>query len=121
MKISRRLTMAAAAVVSVGAAVAATPVAYSTAAIPQVCTERADGGSAVAYGLTLDQRVICFKVNRPSANKTLLSAGLLTAPDSALLGIDVRPSNGALYGLGDGGGIYLLDPLAGRPEMSRKF
>ncbi len=121
MKISRRLTMAAAAVVSVGAVVAGSPVTYSTAAIPRVCNERAEGGSEVAYGLTLDQRVICFKVNRPSANKTLLSAGLLSAPDSALVGIDVRPANGALYGLGDGGGIYLLDPLAVRPELKSRL
>ena len=121
MKISRRLSLAAVSFACIGTALTTNPVASSAATVPLVCTERADGGPAVAYGLTVDQRVICFKVNRPSVNKTLMSAGLLTAPDSALVGIDVRPANGAIYGLGDGGGIYLLDPLAGRPELKSRL
>lgn len=121
MKISRRLTLTAAVFASIGIGFVTQPVSSSAAGIPGVCSERAEGGSGLAYGLTSDQRVICFKVNRPSANKTLMSAALLASPDTALVGIDVRPANGALYGVGDAGGIYLLDPMAGRPELKARL
>lgn len=78
--------------------------------VPAICNERADGGPLVGYGLTTDQRVICFKVSRPSVNQTLLTApGKLTAPDTTLVGIDVRPANGQMYAVGDAGGIYELN------------
>ena len=91
------------------------------AAPPLVCTEKAEGGPLVAYGLTADQRLICFKLNRPSVNRTIMAPLSLAAPDTALVGIDVRPAGGAVYGLGNGGGIYLLDPAATKPELKSRL
>ena len=93
----------------------------NAASIPAVCSERGEGGSRVAYGLTADQRLICFKVNRPSASRTLFATAGLASPDAVLLGIDTRPSNGLIYGLGDGGGIYLLDLSEGRPILKSRI
>jgi Domain of unknown function (DUF4394) len=121
MKISRLLTISAAAFAALGAVILAAPAVSSAVSVPAVCSESAEGGTGLAYGLTADQRLICFKANRPSANRTLMSVALLSLPDTALVGIDVRPANGLLYGVGDGGGIYLLDPLAGRPELKARL
>ncbi len=93
----------------------------ATAVVPSSCTERAEGGPSTAYGLTSDQRIVCFKINRPSMGKTLLVGSQVMAPDSRLVGIDVRPASGALYGLGNAGGIYLLDPAAGRPQLTSRL
>ncbi len=120
MKTSRRIVMAVATFGVAGLGVLSNPTP-SFAAVPLACSERADGGADIAYGLTMDQRVICFKVDRPSVNKTLLSAAILSSPDSSLVGIDVRPANGLLYGVGNAGGIYLLDPTAQRPELKARI
>ena len=39
----------------------------------------------------------------------------LQVADAALVGIDYRPATGDLYGLGDQGGVYVLDD-ADRPR-----
>ncbi len=90
------------------------------AAAPARCTERANGGTEVAYGLTLDQRLICFKLNRPAENMTLMNTTGLTAPDTRLVGIDTRPASGAIYGLGNAGGLYVLDPNGTKPEFKAR-
>jgi hypothetical protein len=60
-------------------------------------------------GLTADQRLICFEENKPDGAETLgFVSGLVT--DTQLVGIDYRPAKSVLYGLGDGGGIYTIDP-----------
>ena len=121
MKTSRRMVIGVATLAFSGLAVLSEPVSSSAANVPGVCSERADGGSEIAYGLTMDQRVTCFKVNRPSVSKTLMSAAILSSPDTSLVGIDVRPANGSLYGLGNAGGIYVLDPSAQRPELKARI
>ena len=106
------------AIASIVPSVALSPV--SAAPLPLKCSERADGGSELAYGLTADQRLICFKVNRPRTNVTIMATSSLAAPDQKLIGIDVRPSNGAIVGLGDAGGLYVLDPAASKPELKAR-
>jgi Domain of unknown function (DUF4394) len=90
------------------------------AAPPARCSERANGGTELAYGLTSDQRLICFKLNRPAENMTLMNTRELTSPDSRLIGIDTRPASGAIYGLGNAGGLYVLDPTASKPEFKAR-
>jgi hypothetical protein len=59
-------------------------------------------------GLTKDQRLICFNEKRPGWARTIgYVSGLHT--DTALVGIDFRVQDGKLYGVGDNGGVYLLD------------
>ena len=60
-------------------------------------------------GLTADQRLVVFRDNSPQKTRTIGSVSGLTGADTKLVGIDFRPATGALYGLGDGGGVYTLD------------
>lgn len=62
-----------------------------------------------AVGLTDDQRLVCFKADAPKFLRTIGSVSGLSG-DAKLIGIDYRPMNGALYGLGDAGGVYTIDP-----------
>jgi uncharacterized protein DUF4394 len=59
-------------------------------------------------GLTSDQRLICFDSDRPERARTIGTLSGL-AGDTRLVGIDMRPANGLLYGVGDQGGIYTID------------
>ena len=59
-------------------------------------------------GLTKDQRLICFNEKRPGWARNIGHvSGLHT--DTALVGIDFRVQDGKLYGVGNNGGVYLLD------------
>ena len=120
---SRRFrTLAFVSAISVTAGITLTGASSSNAApVPTVCSDRGEGGARVAYGLTADQRLICFKVDRPGVSRTLFSTVGLSAPDTILLGIDTRPSNGVIYGLGDGGGVYALDLVEGRPILKSRL
>jgi hypothetical protein len=118
MKTMRTILAAAVLAVTTTVAVHSTP---ANAAAPAVCNERPAGGNAVAYGLTADQRLVCFKVNRPWAAKNLMVTSDLSGGDSILVGIDVRPASGAIYGLGDAGGIYVLDPRESRPTFKARL
>jgi hypothetical protein len=67
------------------------------------------GGNETAFGLTSDQRLIRFSTGAPRAARTI---GFVTglSGDVRILGIDFRPADGLLYGIGDAGGIYTIDP-----------
>ena len=66
---------------------------------------RADNLEVV--GLTSDQRLICFDEKRPEDASTIgRISGLVI--DTTVVGIDFRPANGVLYGLGNAGGVYTL-------------
>jgi hypothetical protein len=60
-------------------------------------------------GLTDDQRLIRFKEDHPELAHSIGTVGGLMG-DAALVGIDVRPLTGELYGVGNAGGIYTIDP-----------
>ncbi|UUU22004.1 DUF4394 domain-containing protein [Streptomyces sp. DSM 40750] len=60
-----------------------------------------------AIGLTADQRLVAFRVNRPGAAVPLGKVGGLKG-DTRLVGIDYRVQNNKLYGVGDKGGIYTI-------------
>ncbi|EDY47370.1 conserved hypothetical protein [Streptomyces clavuligerus] len=61
-----------------------------------------------AIGLTSDQRLVGFDVDKPSAPWSIGGVSGL-AGDTRLVGIDFRVQNGKLYGVGDQGGIYTLN------------
>src|SRR5262245_36559509 len=62
-------------------------------------------------GLTSDGRLVCFEINQARrADVVGQIRGLQT--DTKLVGIDYRPATGALYGLGDAGGLYVLNPAS---------
>ncbi len=117
----RRLPLALSCAAALSVIVPTSVLPSASAAMPARCSERANGGTELAYGLTVDQRLICFKVNRPSVNATLMRTSELSSPDTALIGIDTRPATGMIYGLGNAGGLYILDPTADKPEFTARL
>ncbi|MER5872864.1 DUF4394 domain-containing protein [Streptomyces sp. NPDC002044] len=60
-----------------------------------------------AVGLTADQRLVEFDVDRPSKTFPIGKVSGLRG-DTKLVGIDFRVQNEKLYGVGDRGGVYTL-------------
>jgi hypothetical protein len=65
--------------------------------------------SLMVIGLTADQRLICLPESNP-ARATDIGRVSGLAGDSSLVGIDFRPSNTTLYGVGNAGGVYTINP-----------
>ncbi|MER6393720.1 DUF4394 domain-containing protein [Streptomyces sp. NPDC001523] len=61
-----------------------------------------------AVGLTSDQRLVEFDVDRPGKAFSIGKVSGLTG-DTKIVGIDFRVQNEKLYGVGDKGGIYTLN------------
>ncbi len=69
-----------------------------------------DGPALLVVALTADQRLVYFKDCAP---ERVFTAGQITGlvnADSVLVGIDRRVQDGKLYGVGNGGGVYTIDP-----------
>jgi hypothetical protein len=65
-----------------------------------------------AYGLTDDARIVTFKVATPNTiDANVAVTGL--AGGERLLGFDVRPKDGLLYGISSTGRIVTIDPATG--------
>ena len=60
-------------------------------------------------GLTSDNRLVCFNEFSPQEARSINFVSNLSGGDTALIGIDFRVQNGLLYGVGNAGGVYLLD------------
>lgn len=63
-------------------------------------------------GLTLDNRLICFREDRPGQARDLATVTGLTG-DLNLVGVDFRPATGELIGLGNAGGVYSVNVADG--------
>ena len=61
-------------------------------------------------GLTDDGRLVSFKARSPERTRHIGYVTGLTGADTALVGIDFRVQNEKLYGVGNGGGVYTIDP-----------
>ncbi len=72
-----------------------------------------DAAGLTVFGLTADQRLVRFRNNAPRRARNVGPITGLSASDSALVGIDFRVQDGNLYGLGNGGGIYIIDTRTG--------
>jgi hypothetical protein len=71
-------------------------------------------------GLTDDGRLICFSEKDPRDARTIGRVKGLDG-DAKLVGIDYRPATGDLYGLGDKGGVYVLDDDSGRAMLKSRL
>lgn len=69
--------------------------------------------SLKVIGLTDDGRLVKFRSDRPGLSKEIGFVTGLGGNDVALVGIDFRVQNGLLYGVGNGGGVYTIDPRSG--------
>ena len=81
------------------------------------CGDRLDAGGPLGggslltiVGLTAEQQLVSFRECFPRRLNQIGPVSGLSGPDTGLVGIDFRVQDGGLYGVGDGGGIYLLDP-----------
>ena len=61
-------------------------------------------------GLTDDSRLVSFRATSPERTRQIGYISGLNGADTALVGIDFRVQGGKLYGVGNGGGVYTLDP-----------
>jgi hypothetical protein len=71
-----------------------------------------------AIGLTDDQRLVGFRVDKPSDIKEVGRVSGL-AGDTRLVGIDYRVQDGKLYGVGEAGGVYQLASNAKATKVSQ--
>jgi hypothetical protein len=81
------------------------------------CGDRLNSGGPLGggrlltiVGLTAEQQLVAFRECFPRRLNPIWRVSGLYAPDTALVGIDFRVQDGWLYGVGNGGGIYTLDP-----------
>jgi hypothetical protein len=63
------------------------------------------------YLLTVSNRLLRFSTSPGLIQSNVSITGL--QPNESILGIDFRPANGRLYGLGSSNRLYLLDPDSG--------
>ena len=85
---------------------------YSGGSWDSSSCESGDGSrqssSLQVVGLTDDQRLICFNERSPGDARNLgFVTGLMG--DTKLIGIDFRVQNKMMYGVGDKGGVYLIN------------
>jgi hypothetical protein len=76
------------------------------------CVNNGHSRSLRVVVLTDDGALACSDSRRPGRASQIAPVTGLTG-DTALVGIDFRPANGALVGLGNQGGIYTVDPATG--------
>ncbi|MEV4777829.1 DUF4394 domain-containing protein [Burkholderia sp. LMU1-1-1.1] len=66
----------------------------------------------VVYGLTSDGRIVSFKTSTPNTLDSNVAITGLSGSER-LLGFDIRPKDGLLYGLSSIGRIVTIDPATG--------
>ena len=67
-------------------------------------------GNVIVVGLAADQHLVVFRECQP---RQVRDQGLVTGlsgSDTSIIGIDYRVQDGRLYGVGNQGGIYAIDP-----------
>jgi len=69
--------------------------------------------SLKVIGLTDDGRLVRFQSDKPGRSREIGFVTGLVGNDVALVGIDFRVQDGKLYGVGNGGGVYTIDPRTG--------
>lgn len=68
------------------------------------------------FGVTSNGDLVSFQSGFPGGG--LLGSVAITGVNGAIVGIDFRPANGALYAVSSAGGIYTLDTLTGAATLS---
>lgn len=69
-------------------------------------------GETVLYGVSTANQLIAFSPETPGALLTNLELSGL-APGVEIIGIDIRPATGDLYGIGDDNILYIIDVTTG--------
>ena len=81
---------------------------------------RHGSGDLDVVGLTSDQTLICFEEDDPDDAENI---GLISGlnGDDRLVGIDYRPATGDLYGLGNNGGVYMVDDRSAQATLTSRL
>lgn len=112
----KRLT-AAALVAAAAAALAVAPESAGAARRWDDCASAQTSRRNVnVVALTRDRQILCFRSSHPEWARSQGHVRGLSL-DRSLVGIDVRPATGDLYGLGDTGGIYTIDADRARATL----
>jgi hypothetical protein len=61
-------------------------------------------------GLTDEGQLVSFRARSPEKTRQIGYVTGFTGTDTAFVGIDFRVQDGKLYGVGNGGGVYTIDP-----------
>lgn len=77
--------------------------------------------SLKVVGLTSDGRLLCFPAKSADKAEVVGSVTGLGSADSALIGIDFRAQDGKLYGVGNGGGVYTIDPTTAKATFVNRL
>lgn len=101
MKILPRTRLLVLALLATGAAQAVAGEAPNATALDRV--------NLRMIGLTADQRLISFREQDPANASSVGYVTGLGGGDTALVGIDYRVQDGKLYGVGNAGGVYLIN------------
>lgn len=88
-----------------------------TALMPMLAITAMPAAAADMVALDRSNRLITFTDTKPGVTQSRLIKGA----SAAILGIDVRPSNGKLYGFAADGAVYQLDPTTGQATMISKL
>src|SRR5262245_35229588 len=83
------------------------------------CGVRNYSHSLEVVGLTSDQRLVCFRANKPGNARDIAPVSGLVQ-DTKLVGIDYRPATGDLYGVGDQAGLYIIDPATATASLAAR-
>jgi Domain of unknown function (DUF4394) len=78
-------------------------------------------GPLRVVGLTYDNQLVCFGEHSPRRTREIGYVSGLIAPDTALIGVDFRVQDGALYGVGDGGGVYRIDTASAAATLVNRL
>lgn len=74
----------------------------------------AAGPSLSAFGLVSDGKTMSsFQTNTPGTLNWVADITGFAGSDTRLVGVDIRPKNGVLYGVGNYGGIYTIPNVPG--------
>lgn len=65
------------------------------------------------YGVTASNRLVTFQSDSPGAIRSGLPITGLLDSDTGIKGIDVRPADNGLYGIGSSGILYEINPATG--------
>ncbi|MBX3192784.1 MAG: DUF4394 domain-containing protein [Labilithrix sp.] len=85
---------------------------------PDVQPSEVDPGPTLGariWGVDEDGRLVNFRVNAAGTVSVKLITGLAT--NEKLLGVDFRPANGLMYGLGSSSRIYTIDRTTGEATV----
>jgi hypothetical protein len=109
----------------VGSAVATTAVLFGSTAVTsaqsadstKTCVDRRGDFRRLDFVvLTADGMLACGREDRPERTQVVSTISGLTG-DRTLVGIDFRPANKTLYGLGNTGGIYSINLASGAATL----